>query len=55
MFGKLLHVDLGSGAFRDHNVPGEVTRKYLGGKGLGIYLLDSLMVPGTKPLDPEMS
>ncbi len=52
MFGKLLHVDLGSGTFKDHNVPEDVTRKYLGGKGLGIYLLDSLLAPGTKPLDP---
>ncbi len=53
MFGKLLHVDLGTGSFRDSFVPEEITRQYIGGKGLGIYLLDSLMKPGTGALDPE--
>ncbi|HDQ92493.1 MAG TPA: aldehyde ferredoxin oxidoreductase [Synergistetes bacterium] len=53
MFGKLLHVDLGSGTFKNHVVPEETARKYIGGKGLGIHLLDSLMKPRTGPLDPE--
>lgn len=53
MFGKLLHADLGTGTFRDHVVPAGVSGKYIGGKGLGIYLLDSLMKPGTGALDPE--
>ncbi len=52
MFGKLLHADLSSGSFSDHIVPEEVLRQYIGGKGLGIYLLDSLMEPGTGALDP---
>ncbi len=52
MYGKFLHVDLGSGSFRDHVVPEEIARKYIGGKGLGVYLLDSLMPPGTGALDP---
>jgi len=51
MFGKLLHVDLGTGAFGDHVVPEEAVRKYIGGKGLGIYLLDSMTAPGTGALD----
>jgi len=52
MYGKFLHVDLGSGSFRDHVVPEEIARKYIGGKGLGVYLLDSMMAPGTGALDP---
>ncbi|HCR38634.1 MAG TPA: aldehyde ferredoxin oxidoreductase [Synergistaceae bacterium] len=52
MYGKFLHVDLGSGSFRDHVVPEEIARKYIGGKGLGVYLLDSLTPPGTGALDP---
>ena len=51
MFGKLLHVDLGTEAFGDHVVPEEAVRKYIGGKGLGIYLLDSMTAPGTGALD----
>ena len=52
MYGKFLHVDLGSGSFMDHVVPEEIARKYIGGKGLGVYLLDSMMAPGTGALDP---
>jgi hypothetical protein len=36
--GSFSHVDLGSGSFRDHVVPEEIARKYIGGKGLGVYL-----------------
>lgn len=53
MFGKFLQVDLGAGSFKDTVVPEEITRQYIGGKGLGVYLLDSLMQPGTGALEPE--
>ncbi len=52
MFGKLLHIDLSTQTTREQVVPGDVVARYLGGKGLGIYLQDTLMPPGTGALEP---
>ncbi|NLI96513.1 MAG: aldehyde ferredoxin oxidoreductase family protein [Synergistaceae bacterium] len=53
MFGKLLFVDLESGKFQDRFLTREAVARFLGGKGLGIALLDELAPSGCDPLDPE--
>ncbi|HWJ03798.1 MAG TPA: aldehyde ferredoxin oxidoreductase N-terminal domain-containing protein, partial [Verrucomicrobiae bacterium] len=52
-FGKLLYVDLSTRSFRVEEVKEEILRKYLGGKGLGSYLLLNYVAPGTDPLGPD--
>jgi len=53
VFGKLLFVDLESGKFQDRFLTREAVARFLGGKGLGIALLDELAPSGCDPLDPE--
>ncbi|HWJ03667.1 MAG TPA: aldehyde ferredoxin oxidoreductase family protein [Verrucomicrobiae bacterium] len=52
-FGKLLYVDLSTRSFRVEEIKEEILRKYLGGKGLGSYLLLNYVAPGTDPLGPD--
>ncbi|MCL6561185.1 MAG: aldehyde:ferredoxin oxidoreductase, partial [Firmicutes bacterium] len=52
-YGKLLRVDLGSQTFQEEPVPQEVLKRYLGGKGLGSYLLLKNVAAGIDPLSPE--
>ncbi len=52
-FGKLLWIDLTQESYREETIPGEILERYLGGKGLGSYLLLQHLVPGTDPLGPE--
>ncbi len=52
MFGKLLFVDLESGKFQERFLTREAVARFLGGKGLGIALLDELAPSGCDPLDP---
>ena len=52
-WGKALHVDLGSGAQWDEELPDAVLRRVVGGVGLGTYLLYRHCPPGADPLGPE--
>ncbi len=51
--GRILHVDLGSRAWRVDDLQPEIARDYLGGRGLGARILSDMMAPGTDPLSPE--
>ncbi len=52
--GKLLRVDLTTGALKDENLPREdLLMKYVGGTGLGVRLLYDEVRPGTYPTDSE--
>lgn len=50
--GKLLHVDLTSGASRTETIPRDLLLAYLGGRGLGVRLLRGEHL--RDPFDPEM-
>ena len=52
-FGKLLTIDLGTSKTRSEDIPDSVFEQYLGGKGLGAYLLGRLNPPGVDPLSPD--
>lgn len=51
-FGKLLTIDLTAKSTRSEEIPDHVFEGYLGGKGLGAYLLKQLNPPGVDPLSP---
>jgi aldehyde:ferredoxin oxidoreductase len=51
-FGRALVVDATDGSSRILPLPDEVLRGYLGGAGLGTWLLHRLGPPGTDPLGP---
>ena len=51
--GKVLHIDVGSKAFREEPVDEEVYRTLLGGKGLGTHLLLSNTTAGVDPLSED--
>jgi aldehyde:ferredoxin oxidoreductase len=51
--GRILHVDVSERNFRAEAVAEEVLRDYLGGKGLGAYLLSQYAPRGVDPLSPE--
>ena len=55
MFGKLLKVDLSTGAIERTMVPPEYVRQYVGGSGLAACLLyDQLeQTASLDPLDPQ--
>ncbi|GFO56392.1 aldehyde ferredoxin oxidoreductase [Geomonas sp. Red276] len=50
---RVLEVDLTKRSFTTHTVSELERREYLGGKGLGLKLLNDRMLPGTDPLAPE--
>ena len=52
-FGRLLEVDLSSGKIAARTVDEAVYQNYLGGIGLGAYLLFSELKPGTDALSPD--
>lgn len=52
-YGKLLRINLTEQSYRVEDIPEEVFKKYLGGKGLGTYLLLKYLAPGVDPLSPE--
>ncbi len=52
-FGKLLIIDLTKSDLIEKELEPEVFKKYLGGKGLGSYLLMKMLPPGVEPLSPE--
>lgn len=51
--GKFLRVNLSNGEMREESFPEECLRKYIGGSGLGAYLLYQETSPTTDPLGPE--
>jgi len=51
--GKYLNINLGDGSARDFVVPEEIVQKYLGGKGIGVWLLYKGLEPHADPLGPD--
>jgi aldehyde:ferredoxin oxidoreductase len=52
-FGKMLEIDLTSGKTTVRQLDDAVLRDYIGGEGLGAYLLYKELPPKTDPLSPE--
>lgn len=52
-FHKVLIIDLANKKYHAEPIPDEVFENYLGGKGLGVYLLLKRCRPGTDPFSPE--
>ncbi|MBP6941919.1 MAG: aldehyde ferredoxin oxidoreductase family protein [Syntrophorhabdaceae bacterium] len=52
-FHKALIIDLANKKYHVEPIPDEVFENYLGGKGLGVYLLLKRCRPGTDPFSPE--
>ena len=50
---KLLRVDLTGWSYRVEEIPDEILRKYIGGRGLGAYLAMKEIPPYINPLSPE--
>ena len=53
LFGKIMIIDLSGRTWREEPVPDEVYEHFLGGKGLGAYLLLQKNKPGIDPLSAE--
>ncbi|MBP1730982.1 MAG: aor 6 [Deltaproteobacteria bacterium] len=51
--GKIAWIDLSNRTVKTEELKEDVARKYLGGKGLGAYLLYKNLKQGTDPLDPD--
>ncbi len=51
--GKFLKLNLNTGVGTEFIIPEEIIRKYLGGKGLGAWLLYQALEPHIDPLGPE--
>ncbi|MCS7365004.1 MAG: aldehyde ferredoxin oxidoreductase family protein [archaeon GB-1867-035] len=51
--GKILRVNLTEQKLRDETLPEEVLRKWIGGRGLGVYLMLKEVDPKVDPLSPE--
>jgi len=52
-YGRLLQIDLSANAFTIDPIEEEITRSYLGGKGLASYFLCDLNPAGVNPLSPD--
>jgi aldehyde:ferredoxin oxidoreductase len=52
-FGRALVVDLADASAEQLPLPDEVLRAYIGGAGLGAWLMHRLAPPGVDPLGPE--
>ena len=52
-FGQALVVDAGTGAASTLPLPDDLLRAYLGGAGLGTWLMHRLAPPGADPLGPD--
>lgn len=52
-YGRVLDVDLGSGAWRWERISPETVRQFLGGRGLAAWILTREMRPDAEPLGPE--
>ncbi|RKX80508.1 MAG: aldehyde:ferredoxin oxidoreductase [Spirochaetes bacterium] len=53
VFGKILNINLTSKIIEEENIPDDIYRNYLGGKGLGAYLLLKKNPAGVNPLSPD--
>ena len=51
--GNILRVDLGNRAVRVEPLKGDLARQFLGGRGLGTYLLYREVETGVEPFSPE--
>jgi len=51
--GKILRVDLSTCNISTENIDEEVLHLYLGGRGLGAYLVNNEVLPETDPLDAD--
>ncbi|MDD5748140.1 MAG: aldehyde ferredoxin oxidoreductase family protein [Actinomycetota bacterium] len=51
--GKILNINLSDGSARDFVVPEETIQKYLGGKGIGTWLLFQGLEPHLDPLESD--
>ncbi|MHC4340447.1 MAG: aldehyde ferredoxin oxidoreductase N-terminal domain-containing protein, partial [Planctomycetota bacterium] len=49
---KLALIDLTNGEIETREIPRELREKYIGGRGLDIYLLYNHLEPGADPLGP---
>ncbi|NNG00809.1 MAG: aldehyde ferredoxin oxidoreductase family protein [Desulfobacteraceae bacterium] len=52
-YGRILRIDLSTSSFTIDPIGDDILRKYLGGKGLGSYLLYRYNPQGVDPLSPE--
>lgn len=52
MFGRILKVNLSTGAIERGTIPAEYARDYIGGSGLAAHLLWDALDPAPDPLDP---
>ena len=52
-FGKLLVIDLDKSDISERKLEEEIFQDYLGGKGLGSYLLFKMLPPGVDPLSAD--
>jgi aldehyde:ferredoxin oxidoreductase len=53
IFGRLLSVDLSSKKISEISIEDNVVRNFLGAKGLGVYLLYTMLKPHVDPLSPD--
>lgn len=51
-FGRFLRIDLAREKYSEFEVEEQVVRAFIGGKGIGAYLLFKMLPPKTDPLDP---
>ncbi|MHB8895431.1 MAG: aldehyde ferredoxin oxidoreductase family protein [Candidatus Geothermincolia bacterium] len=51
--GKLLNLNLSDGTGKEFLIPEEIVQKYVGGKGLGVWLLYKGLEPHVDPLSPD--
>jgi aldehyde:ferredoxin oxidoreductase len=51
--GSLLYVDLTKGSVEKKNIPQELKRHYLGGRGFGVKLVSDMVPPDADPLGEE--
>jgi len=52
-YNKVLHIDLSKKSFQEESIGDEVYQEYLGGKGLGTYLLLNNTKAGLQPLSED--
>jgi aldehyde:ferredoxin oxidoreductase len=52
-FGKLLIIDLSKSDIIEKELEEDIYKQYLGGKGLGTYLLLKMLPPGVDPFSPQ--
>jgi aldehyde:ferredoxin oxidoreductase len=50
---QIAYIDLSRGEIKKKPIPDSLRRKYLGGRGIDVYLLYNHLAPGADPLGPE--